>query len=371
MKLLRDIRERDWFWIENILIDREDLTIYEKMIYIVLARHSNEESFCFPSYKTISAKCGCSERQAKNVIKSLEEKGLIKKESRTRDNSNEKESNIYFILTAKVGCACDAQQVVNVMHNPSAPHAQHVVHEVHSNNTNINNTNISNNTQSKKSLKNNSNLYCATSTKSMSRDDIPIAGDDRGVYHQVIGNNTNINNTNISNDGEVADSVKIPDGCSKNTVPHPIKISEPIQYKNGGLCENLGSERTQGRFCENLGVGSERAPKKTYNKKTYIKSNTTPQKEPKTDYLDLSFLDLDIEKVKLTKEEYDKLISKFGKKYIHDKIVSLENYIVNGKGSRYKSHYRALLTWGNGDMSKGILEPVAKAKNPLSGFKEL
>lgn len=243
MKLLRDIRERDWFWIENALIDREDLTIYEKMIYIVLARYSNEESFCFPSYKTISAKCGCSERQAKNVIKSLEEKGLIKKENRTRDNSNEKESNIYFVLTAKVGYACDAQHVVNMMHNPSAPHAQQVVHEVHS--------------------------------------------------------------------------------------------------------------------------------KKTYNKKTYIKSNTTTQKEPKTDYLDLSFLDLDIEKVKLTKEEYDKLISKFGKKYIHDKIVSLENYIINGKGSRYKSHYRALLTWGNADTSKDVLQPVTKAKNPLSGFKEL
>ncbi|MFL8674202.1 conserved phage C-terminal domain-containing protein [Clostridioides sp. GD02404] len=145
MKLLRDIRERDWFWIENILVDREDLTIYEKMIYIVLARHSNEESFCFPSYKTISAKCGCSERQAKNVIKSLEEKGLIKKENRTRDNSNEKESNIYLVLTAKVGCACDAQHVVNMMHNPSAPHAQQVVHEVHSNNTNINNTNLTSN----------------------------------------------------------------------------------------------------------------------------------------------------------------------------------------------------------------------------------
>ncbi|EGT3637764.1 helix-turn-helix domain-containing protein [Clostridioides difficile] len=268
------------------------------MIYIVLVRHSNEESFCFPSYKTISAKCGCSERQAKNVIKSLEEKGLIKKENRTRDNSNEKESNIYFVLTAKVDYACDAQHVVNVMHNPSAPHAQHVVHEVHSNNTNINNTNISNNTQSKKSLKNDSNLYCVMSLRGMSRDDIPIAPDDKGVCQEMIG-------------------------------------------------------------------------KKTYNKKTYIKSNTTTQNEPKTDYLDLSFLDLDIEKVKLTKDEYDKLISKFGKKYIHDKIVSLENYIINGKGSRYKSHYRALLTWGNGDASKGIIPEVTKTKNPLSGFKEL
>lgn len=162
MKLLRDIRERDWFWIENILIDREDLTIYEKMIYIVLARHSNEESFCFPSYKTISAKCGCSERQAKNVIKSLEEKGLIKKENRMKNNSNEKESNIYFILTAKIGYACDAQQVVNMMHNPYAPHAQQVVNEVHSNNTNINNTNLTSNIYSLADQKEDKNFVLTT-----------------------------------------------------------------------------------------------------------------------------------------------------------------------------------------------------------------
>lgn len=243
MELLKDLRKNDWFWIENDLIDREDLTIYEKMIYMTLVRHSNENSFCFPSHKTISKKSGCSESQVKKVIKSLENKGLIKKENRNKLNSKEKDSNIYFVLTSKACRSCG---------------------------------------------------------------DLPLG----------------------------------------HVVTHP-------------------------RSCGDLPLGHEVPSKKTNIKKTYIKSNTTPQKEPKTDYLDLSFLDLDIEKVKLTKEEYDKLISKFGKKYIHDKIVSLENYIVNGKGSRYKSHYRALLTWGNGDMSKGILEPVAKAKNPLSGFKEL
>ncbi|HBF8967533.1 TPA: helix-turn-helix domain-containing protein, partial [Clostridioides difficile] len=162
MDLLKDARKREWFWLENDLVDREDLGIYEKMIYIVLARYSDNESCCFPSYKTIALKCGCSERQAKSVVKILENKGLIKKENRIKSNSNEKESNIYFVLTAKLGGEYDAQQVVNMMHNPSAPHALPVVHEVHS--------------------------------------------------------------------------------------------------------------------------------KKTYNKKTYIKSNTTPQNEPKTDYLDLSFL---------------------------------------------------------------------------------
>ncbi|TGA13319.1 helix-turn-helix domain-containing protein [Clostridioides difficile] len=233
MNLLKDARKREWFWLENEVIDNSSLSMHEKMAYITLARYADNESICFPSNATIAKKMGCSINTARKAIKNLEEKQLIKKIPRKK---NEKE--------------------------------------------------------------NDSNLYCVMSLRGMSRDDIPIAPDDKGVCQEMIG-------------------------------------------------------------------------KKTYNKKTYIKSNTTTQKESKTDYLDLSFLDLDIEKVKLTKDEYDKLISKFGKKYIHDKIVSLENYIVNGKGSRYKSHYRALLTWGNADTSKGILQPVTKAKNPLSGFKEL
>lgn len=243
MDLLKDAKKKEWFWLENDLIDREDLSIYEKMIYIVLARYSNEESSCFPSYKTISEKAGCSIRQVSNILNELENKELIIRENRNHEGKKEKNSNLYFLISSKAKVQSEVPNVRHLMPNPMAPGALHVRHEVPS--------------------------------------------------------------------------------------------------------------------------------KKTYNKKTYIKSNTTTQKESKTDYLDLSFLDLDIEKVKLTKDEYDKLISKFGKKYIHDKIVSLENYIVNGKGSRYKSHYRALLTWGNGDVSKGIVSEVTKAKNPLSGFKEL
>ncbi len=30
MDLLKDARKREWFWLENDLVDREDLGIYEK-----------------------------------------------------------------------------------------------------------------------------------------------------------------------------------------------------------------------------------------------------------------------------------------------------------------------------------------------------
>lgn len=62
MDFLKDVRKKEWFWLENDLVDREDLGIYEKMIYIVFVRYFDNESCCFLSYKMIVLKCGCSER---------------------------------------------------------------------------------------------------------------------------------------------------------------------------------------------------------------------------------------------------------------------------------------------------------------------
>jgi len=47
---LRDGRVKNWFYLENDLLDREDLTIYEKTVYIVIARYVNGENKAFPSY---------------------------------------------------------------------------------------------------------------------------------------------------------------------------------------------------------------------------------------------------------------------------------------------------------------------------------
>jgi predicted phage replisome organizer len=62
-------------------------------------------------------------------------------------------------------------------------------------------------------------------------------------------------------------------------------------------------------------------------------------------YIDLTFIDDSIDKVKLTQEQYDKLINKYGRYQLHKEILALDNYIVNGKGNKYKDHYRALNIW--------------------------
>lgn len=89
----------------------------------------------------------------------------------------------------------------------------------------------------------------------------------------------------------------------------------------------------------------------------------TPQKENKRKikekiYIDLTFIDDVIDKVKITKEQYDKLVNKFNKELVHSQILQLDNYIINGKGKKYKDHYRALNTWCNKNNKNSISKDI-------------
>ncbi|EPY2273783.1 hypothetical protein ACXAUS_002657 [Clostridium sporogenes] len=64
-------------------------------------------------------------------------------------------------------------------------------------------------------------------------------------------------------------------------------------------------------------------------------------------YIDLKFIDDVVDRVKITQEQYDKLVKKFNEDTVHKNIISLDNYIANGKGKKYKEHYRVLNTWCN------------------------
>ena len=64
-----------------------------------------------------------------------------------------------------------------------------------------------------------------------------------------------------------------------------------------------------------------------------------------TIYISLSSIDEIIDKVEISQEQYDKLITKFSKEIVHKNIVELDNYITNGKGEKYKEHYRVLNAW--------------------------
>lgn len=78
--------------------------------------------------------------------------------------------------------------------------------------------------------------------------------------------------------------------------------------------------------------------------------------------------------VKLTENEYSKLVQRYGQAETEAKISRLENYILS-KGVRYKSHYHTILTWADrGGVNSGdkkirgradMLETARKIKEEL------
>ncbi len=72
---------KTWFRIENSLIDRDDLSAYEKLCCIVIARYAGRPEFNhLITVKTIAKKMGVEESTAATSLERLLEKGLITEE---------------------------------------------------------------------------------------------------------------------------------------------------------------------------------------------------------------------------------------------------------------------------------------------------
>jgi DNA-binding MarR family transcriptional regulator len=67
---------------------------YEKAVYNVLLTRSMNKGSCFPSQQTIAKEAGCGLTKVKSVLKSLENKNLIRKEKGSKHRSNK-----YYILS--------------------------------------------------------------------------------------------------------------------------------------------------------------------------------------------------------------------------------------------------------------------------------
>jgi len=67
-----------------------------------------------------------------------------------------------------------------------------------------------------------------------------------------------------------------------------------------------------------------------------------PEKEEKTATNKVNYGEF--QKVKLTSDEYEKLVEKLGTVTANELITELDSYIAS-KGARYKSHYATILAW--------------------------
>jgi len=143
---LRDGRTKNWFYLENDLLDREDLTIYEKTVYIVIARYVNGENKAFPSYETIAKKGSMAKVQVMRVVKSLIQKGLLKKEGRKNKDNEGSTSNLYTLLNPSPQDKNNNEkdEGVSDRYPGGKPQILGVVSDRYPNNTNIKKRNLSN-----------------------------------------------------------------------------------------------------------------------------------------------------------------------------------------------------------------------------------
>jgi cytolysin (calcineurin-like family phosphatase) len=110
--------------------------------------------------------------------------------------------------------------------------------------------------------------------------------------------------------------------------------------------------------------------KKKVNIKTNLVENDSKIEKPKADktqYLEYVFL---------TNEEYEKLINRFSKELIEDKIESLNNWIgekPNDKTRKKDSHYHTILNWFRMEEKKNKQNNINQPKKPqykdLSNYK--
>jgi predicted transcriptional regulator len=91
------VRKKRWVvCFENTILEL-DLSIYEKMVYIVLCSHAKKDGPAFPGVKTIAKEAGCSRTKVFEALNTLEEQGIITRDKRIFEGRGQT-SNLYEII---------------------------------------------------------------------------------------------------------------------------------------------------------------------------------------------------------------------------------------------------------------------------------
>ena len=123
---------------------------------------------------------------------------------------------------------------------------------------------------------------------------------------------------------------------------------------NDWQVSNTVSDTTNDTASDTTEGQQKDSKRNTYNKDKTVKNdkNVKTKEIYKEKYLDEVFL---------TKQEYQKLVDKFGETLTKDYIQRLDNYM-GSKGKRYKSHYKTILMWDDKNKpqqtKKGELEEL-------------
>lgn len=80
------LKEQGFVAVRHCIIRDRTIGGYTKLVYIIIADHSDENNLSFPSVSTIAAEAGCTPKTALKAIGELIAKGLITREHRTLAN---------------------------------------------------------------------------------------------------------------------------------------------------------------------------------------------------------------------------------------------------------------------------------------------
>jgi hypothetical protein len=69
-----------------------------QVLFVWLCSYADEEGVCFPSISRLASDCGMTGRSVINKLRVLEEKGLVERTRRKKENSNENAVNEYQII---------------------------------------------------------------------------------------------------------------------------------------------------------------------------------------------------------------------------------------------------------------------------------
>jgi predicted transcriptional regulator len=91
------VKKKRWIVCFDNAILELNLSVYEKMVYIVLCSHAKKDGSCYPSMNTIAREASCSRTKVFEALKTLEERGIIIRSNQVYGNRGQT-SNLYEIL---------------------------------------------------------------------------------------------------------------------------------------------------------------------------------------------------------------------------------------------------------------------------------
>jgi hypothetical protein len=110
--VLRDTRERGWFWLDNAIIDEylPKIGVTAFAVYACIVRHSDRAGNAFPSYSTLQKELACGRSQVAAAIKKIVDAGLV------TITTGKRASNVYHVVTVSTSPKPELVPIQNQSH---------------------------------------------------------------------------------------------------------------------------------------------------------------------------------------------------------------------------------------------------------------